>query len=471
MNWRQQETWNKIDNRDLKVMTNQHKVALHVDTGIVDGKRKGGWPKGVKRANRRRHHRWSYVKRHRFECGDGRMAETKKCVDGRMAEAKKCGDGRMAEAKKCGDGRMAEAKKCGDGRMAEAKKCGDGRMAEAEKSIFVVSSGAISSNNDNRCTESGVITDFMQGQSLNSYVAVKLDCGKPIRRKAMCHEAKGVNVPSKKKRNAQEHICQAPAIDRIEPMDDLILRDLVTQDAEPPKLYPVQPPVVIPHEDTCCQAIKSHKSNRRRNGGRGNGVVRTRGGGVKSGLSSTVTVKSTVGHHNTPPPPSSSSSTRHEGTTVTVFEQAEQKLHCRHLPLRHSSPGMSCKQVSTVSSSMLDEIEIDCGEASSLIDDTESKECCEESLDNWTVNLPLTTFSPVPRSIDNGRLLVSGKRLKDTNCVCIKKIKAGHRKLAGTGKKTKPINTLFKSRRQSPIAVKMTNTTDLLPVKMTNTNN
>ncbi|KAK7093938.1 uncharacterized protein [Littorina saxatilis] len=58
----QQQAWNKAENRDHTDVI-QGRARLHDDGTITHTKRKGGWPKGLKRSNKRRRHGWTYIKR------------------------------------------------------------------------------------------------------------------------------------------------------------------------------------------------------------------------------------------------------------------------------------------------------------------------------------------------------------------------------------------------------------------------
>ena len=62
----QQQAWNKMENRDHTDVI-QGRAHLHDDGTITHTKRKGGWPKGLKRSNKRRRHCWTYIKRRKLD--------------------------------------------------------------------------------------------------------------------------------------------------------------------------------------------------------------------------------------------------------------------------------------------------------------------------------------------------------------------------------------------------------------------
>ncbi|KAL8584122.1 hypothetical protein ACOMHN_011737 [Nucella lapillus] len=61
-----QQAWNKAENRDHTDVI-QGRAHLHEDGTITHSRSQGGWPRGVKRANKRRRNGWTYIKRHKPE--------------------------------------------------------------------------------------------------------------------------------------------------------------------------------------------------------------------------------------------------------------------------------------------------------------------------------------------------------------------------------------------------------------------
>lgn len=56
------QAWNKTENKDHSDVI-QGRAKLHEDGTITPSKHKGGWPKGLKRTNKRRRNGWTYIKR------------------------------------------------------------------------------------------------------------------------------------------------------------------------------------------------------------------------------------------------------------------------------------------------------------------------------------------------------------------------------------------------------------------------
>lgn len=67
-----QQAWNKTENRDHTDVI-QGRAHLHDDGTITHTRRKGGWPKGLKRSSKRRRNGWTYIKKRK---PDGSGSET-----------------------------------------------------------------------------------------------------------------------------------------------------------------------------------------------------------------------------------------------------------------------------------------------------------------------------------------------------------------------------------------------------------
>ncbi|XP_076451849.1 uncharacterized protein LOC143287615 [Babylonia areolata] len=67
----QQQAWNKMENRDHTDVI-QGRAHLHDDGTITHTRRKGGWPRGLKRSNKRRRNGWTCIKRRK---PDGNISE------------------------------------------------------------------------------------------------------------------------------------------------------------------------------------------------------------------------------------------------------------------------------------------------------------------------------------------------------------------------------------------------------------
>lgn len=78
------QVWNKTENRDHTDVI-QGRAHLHDDGTITQTRRRGGWPKGVKRSNKRRRHGWTYIKRRKTE-GSG-SSESKDGADSSVTES------------------------------------------------------------------------------------------------------------------------------------------------------------------------------------------------------------------------------------------------------------------------------------------------------------------------------------------------------------------------------------------------
>ncbi|KAK7482516.1 hypothetical protein BaRGS_00026227 [Batillaria attramentaria] len=76
------QAWNKTENRDHTDVI-QGRAHLHDDGTITTTRRRGGWPKGVKRGNKRRRHGWTYIKRRKTD-GNG-SGESKDGGDGSVS--------------------------------------------------------------------------------------------------------------------------------------------------------------------------------------------------------------------------------------------------------------------------------------------------------------------------------------------------------------------------------------------------
>ena len=198
----QQQAWNKMENRDHTDVI-QGRAHLHDDGTITHTKRKGGWPKGLKRSNKRRRHCWTYIKRRKL---DGSGSETASSP-----------------------GKKHNSSTCMNSAVSSSSSATSAAMSELEAQLRepVVRSVRVKKLNK----EPVEVPEHTAKPQATKHAD---PCVAP--EQSPTGKAKG-----KKLSQALEDLSQAPVIDRMDPVPPAKPRDSkqMSPDLEPPVLSPI----------------------------------------------------------------------------------------------------------------------------------------------------------------------------------------------------------------------------------------
>ena len=196
----QQQAWNKMENRDHTDVI-QGRAHLHDDGTITHTKRKGGWPKGLKRSNKRRRHCWTYIKRRKL---DGSGSETASSP-----------------------GKKHNSSTCMNSAVSSSSSATSAAMSELEAQL-----------------REPVVRSVRVKKKLNKGpVEVPGHTAKPQATKHAdpCVAPEQSQNKGRKLSQALEDLSQAPVIDRMDPVPPAKPRDSkqMSPDLEPPVLSPI----------------------------------------------------------------------------------------------------------------------------------------------------------------------------------------------------------------------------------------
>ena len=203
-----QQAWNKMENRDHTDVI-QGRAQLLDDGTIAHTKRKGGWPKGLKRSNKRRRNGWTYIKRRK---PDGSSSET---------SSSPC---KSRSATSRGSMELST-----DSATSVAMSELEARLREPITPSNKVKRKRASSMKD---------TQESSGGALGS------EGTKPSDQPLDSVQSKSGGSKGKKSHKGLDDLSQAPVIDRMDTAPPVKTRDgkQMSPDLEPPTLSPIPPP-------------------------------------------------------------------------------------------------------------------------------------------------------------------------------------------------------------------------------------